>query len=62
MGAYTICIRVVRPRVPAGTAEPAAPAAYRRSHHPAPDAGEDLEPPLSLTKRGCLVIAIKETV
>ncbi len=38
----------------------AALAAYRRSHHLPPDAGEGADFPLSLTKRGCLVIASKE--
>jgi len=37
----------------------AALASYRRSHHLPPDAGEGLDLPLSLTKRGCLVIARK---
>lgn len=35
----------------------AALAAYRRSHHLPADAGEGVDLPLSLTKRGCLVIA-----
>lgn len=33
--------------------------AYRRSHHLPPEAGEGVELPLLLTKRGCLVVARK---
>jgi SAM-dependent methyltransferase len=38
----------------------AALDAYRRSHHLPPEAGEGVDLPLSLTKRGCLVIARKQ--
>jgi SAM-dependent methyltransferase len=40
--------------------DPAALAAYRRSHRLPPDAGEGLQFPVSLTKRGCLVSAAKD--
>ncbi|MGH7921851.1 MAG: class I SAM-dependent methyltransferase, partial [Candidatus Dormibacteraceae bacterium] len=57
-GAATSVVRWDGPFVQLG--DNAALATYRRSHHLRPGAGDGLDLPLTLTKRGCLVIARRQ--